>query len=412
MPAPRPQGDTGEITEWPDSSMWAEAPVPAEEQRQRWGRENWTGGSGVSRWFSRPFPRASAARRAGRSVTFLVATLMVGALVWVGHTPAGENSEALEAYREQTLQQNAEAAAAASEGAGNIVPTAVEAELGKGPKIDGPAPGKSTSITLRSGDRNRKGVLSLPEGYTKEQSYPVLLAYPGYKESAQSMHKYTGFDKLPAIVVYMQGVSESWEGAPYSKTKDGEDVRFTMDMLAALNTTYNVDRSRIYATGMSNGGGMVAKLACRKPDVFAAVSAVSGAYYKGTRTNCVQDTHRAPSMLEIHGTEDETISYSGGKRHGGTYLGARELVDQFVARNGCQPTPVTTALAGDVQRQQWPMCTAGTSVVHLRVGDGGHRWPGDASGTSGAASGSAESTSYSLNATTEVWDFLSNHRLT
>ena len=126
----------------------------------------------------------------------------------------------------------------------------------------------------------------------------------------------------------------------------------------------------------------------------------------------MQDTHRAPSMLEIHGTEDETISYSGGKRHGGTYLGARELVDQFVARNGCQPTPVTTALAGDVQRQQWPMCTAGTSVVHLRVGDGGHRWPGDASGTSGAASSSAESTSYSLNATTEVWDFLSNHRLT
>ena len=139
--------------------MWAEAPVPAEEQRQLWNRENWTGGSGVSRWFSRPFPRASAARRAGRSVTFLVATLMVGALVWVGHTPAGENSEALEAYREQTLQQNAEAAAAASEGAGNIVPTAVEAELGKGPKIDGPAQGKSTSITLRSGDRNRKGVL-------------------------------------------------------------------------------------------------------------------------------------------------------------------------------------------------------------------------------------------------------------
>ena len=31
---------------------------------------------------------------------------------------------------------------------------------------------------------------------------------------------------------------------------------------------------------------------------------------------------------------------------------------------------------------------------------------------SGVASSSAESTSYSLNATTEVWDFLSNHRLT
>ncbi|HIW91408.1 MAG TPA: prolyl oligopeptidase family serine peptidase [Candidatus Corynebacterium avicola] len=337
---------------------------------------------------------------------------MVGALVWVGHSPAGENTEALDAYREQTLQENAEAAAAASDGANNIVPTAVEAELGKGPKIDGPAPGDSKTVTVRSSDRNRKGVLSLPEDYSADQSYPVLLAYPGYKESAASMHKYTGFDRHPAIVVYMQGVSDSWEGAPYAKTKDGEDVRFTMDMLAALNTTYNVDKSRIYAAGMSNGGGMVAKLACRKPDVFAAVASVSGAYYSGTRENCVEDTHRAPSMLEIHGTEDETINYSGGRRHGGSYMGARDLVQQFADRNGCQATPVTTALAGDVQRQQWPMCTAGTSVVHLRVGDGGHSWPGDASGASGAASSSAEATSYSLNATTEVWEFLSGHRLT
>lgn len=336
----------------------------------------------------------------------LTATVMVGALVWVGHVPAGENSAALEEYREQTVRDNA---VAASE---SIVPTAAEAELGEGPQLDGPAPGSSTKITLRSGDRTREAILSLPEEYSAEESYPVLLSYHGYRESAQGFHDYAGFDEMPVIAVSMQGIGDSWEGAPYSRTKDGEDVRFTRDMLAALNSTYNVDRSRIYAAGMSNGGGMVAKLACREPGIFAAVASVAGAYYSGTRTNCVDDASRAPSFLEIHGTEDETINYEGGSRHGGRYMAARDLVEDVASRNNCQSAPVTTALAGDVRRQQWPMCSPGTSVVHLRVGDGGHTWPGDASGESGAASDSAEVTSYSLDATTEVWSFLSGHQLT
>jgi polyhydroxybutyrate depolymerase len=58
--------------------------------------------------------------------------------------------------------------------------------------------------------------------------------------------------------------------------------------------------------------------------------------------------------------------------------------------------------------------------VHLRVGDGGHSWPGDDTGRSGAsketrpvgpASGLAEPTSFSMDATTEVWSFVSGHRL-
>lgn len=345
-------------------------------------------------------------RRLSRSAAVLTAVVMVGALVWVGHSPAGENQAALDEYREQTVRENA---VAASE---SIVPTSAEADLGEGPRLDGPSPGNSKKVTLRSGDRNREAILSLPADYDPEESYPVLLAYHGYRETAQGFHDYSGFDRLPVIAVSMQGVDRAWEGAPYAKTKDGEDIRFTRDMLAALNTTYSVDRSRIYATGMSNGGGMVAKLACRQPGLFAAVASVAGAYYSGTRTNCVEDADRAPSFLEIHGTKDETINYQGGSRHGGTYMAARDLVEDVARLNHCQSSPVTTALAGDVRRQQWPMCSPGTSVVHLRVGDGGHTWPGDASGESGAASDSAEVTSYSLDATTEVWTFLSGHHLT
>jgi polyhydroxybutyrate depolymerase len=173
---------------------------------------------------------------------------------------------------------------------------------------------------------------------------------------------------------------------------------------------------------MSNGGGFAAKLACRKPEIFAAVAAVSAAYYPGTHSDCVPGT---TSMLDIHGAQDRTIDYDGGSRHGSPYTAARSLAQEVAGRAGCQSSPVTTSLADNVRRVQWPMCRPSAdgqprSVVHLRVGDGGHSWPGDDTGRSGAsketrpvgpASGLAEPTSFSMDATTEVWSFVSGHRL-
>lgn len=291
----------------------------------------------------------------------------------------------------------------------------VGAELGTGAPVDGPSPGETAKITVDSGGMTRSAIVSLPGDYYPGTPTPVLLAYPGYGQTASEMKGFTGLQDVPAIVVFMQGVQNTWEGAPYSKTSDGQDIRFSIDMLAALNSTYNLDRTRIYAVGMSNGGGFAAKLACRHPDIFAAVAAVSAAYYPGTGGNC---STPSTSFLDIHGVLDDVIGYSGGARHGVVYQPARERAEVLAERNGCSPDPVTTSLAGDVRRVQWTMCRGDRDVVHLRVGDGGHTWPGDSTGTSGGAepgarqaSDTAEATSYSLDATGEVWAFVRAHQL-
>lgn len=290
--------------------------------------------------------------------------------------------------------------------------TQVEAEIGQGPVLSGPAPGSSTTVTIDSGGRSRQAIVSVPVDYSPGSPVPVLLAYPGYQQTASEMQKFAALDDMPAVVVYMQGVQDAWEGAPYAVTSDGEDLQFTRDMLAALNSTYNIDRSRIYATGMSNGGGFAAKLACRMPDVFAAVASVSAAYYPGTGGDCVTPS---TSFLDIHGVQDSTIAYEGGSRHGETYQSARGRTEEMAERDGCSLDPVTTALADDVRRMQWTMCSGDRDVVHLRVEDGGHTWPGDDTGASGGADGpasdAAEATSFSLDASTEVWAFVSAHRL-
>ncbi|MGD8927133.1 MAG: PHB depolymerase family esterase, partial [Thioalkalispiraceae bacterium] len=53
-----------------------------------------------------------------------------------------------------------------------------------------------------------------------------------------------------------------------------DDVKFTVKLIDAINHQYPIDHSRIYATGTSNGGNMVIRLAMEIPEKFAGVAAV------------------------------------------------------------------------------------------------------------------------------------------
>jgi poly(3-hydroxybutyrate) depolymerase len=59
----------------------------------------------------------------------------------------------------------------------------------------------------------------------------------------------------------------------------------TQNILTAVQGTLNIDPTRIYAVGFSNGAGFVNLLACTPStaDVFAAYSMNSAAIYAGTK---------------------------------------------------------------------------------------------------------------------------------
>ena len=44
-----------------------------------------------------------------------------------------------------------------------------------------------------------------------------------------------------------------------------KDVRFIGDLIGALQASYDIDPARIFANGLSNGGGMAFVLSCRMP---------------------------------------------------------------------------------------------------------------------------------------------------
>ena len=98
----------------------------------------------------------------------------------------------------------------------------------------------------------------------------------------------------------------------------------------------NVDRSRIYITGMSNGAMMAYRMACEAPLDIAAIGPVAGTL----AVSC--ERAKPTSVLAIHGLADQNVPFEGGvarKGFGGQTV--RRPVTASIARwreiDGCAP---------------------------------------------------------------------------
>src|SRR5260370_3338252 len=63
-----------------------------------------------------------------------------------------------------------------------------------------------------------------------------------------------------------------------SDTRRMAEVRFISELIDKLEAAYNIDPTRIYANGLSNGGAMAFVLSCPMADRIAAVGTVSAAH--------------------------------------------------------------------------------------------------------------------------------------
>ncbi len=86
--------------------------------------------------------------------------------------------------------------------------------------------------------------------------------------SAENIENVTGFsseaDKEGFIVVYPEGVDGSWNsgyccGSALNMQVD--DVGFILKIIGDVESSHNIDKNRIYATGFSNGAMMSYTLA-------------------------------------------------------------------------------------------------------------------------------------------------------
>lgn len=219
----------------------------------------------------------------------------------------------------------------------------------------------------------RSAVVSVTSNYDPKRPVPILFGFGGWHDSPENYRNYSRFSNTgaaqEAIVVYPRGRENAWEGAPYSRTTRGGDVDFVRQIVGELQKHYNVDMNRIYAVGMSNGGGMAANLACQAPDLMAGVVGVSGAYYNPVNEGCAPGS--VPTFL-VHGSDDKLTHYQGGSLHDAPYLPVMNVINSRAQANGCAPQPVQSELPGGVTQYGFPGCK--DEAVHWRVNGLDHTW--------------------------------------
>ncbi len=289
--------------------------------------------------------------------------------------------------------------------------------------VSEPTSAKATAATdlhgsLLAAGTTRKYHLHIPAG--GEGAAPLVIALHGGGGKASGMNILTHLneiaDRHKFIVCCPEGIDHKWNDGRRATENGVDDVSFVRVLIEQLCDRYEIDRSRVYATGISNGGFLAQRLALTLPQSIAAVASVAASVADELRVIC--NSNKPVPILLVLGTEDPLIPFQGGTVGGvfgpkGSVLSAAESIDFWVKHNRCrseakllwqsEPEGGMTAKQMLYESEQ-----AGCPVMVFEIEGGGHTWPGGFQYYSKRFIGK---TCRSFDASEEIWKFFRHHRI-
>jgi polyhydroxybutyrate depolymerase len=273
--------------------------------------------------------------------------------------------------------------------------------------------------TLLSSGEKREYLLYVPGSYDRTKPTPLVISLHGAALWPASQMKISQWNRVADghgfIVVYPSGTTvtggdgtgvlpKAWVMEPERRLL--ADVRFISELIDTLETTYNIDPTRIYVNGLSNGGGMAFALSCTLSQRIAAVGAVAAAQV--LPWNWCTDSRPVP-MITFHGTADPVVPYNGGRSWASPkpFPSVSTWAANWAQRNRCAEIPIDSAVAGDVTRREYRNCADDAAVVLYTIRGGGHAWPGGRPMPEWIVG----HTTRSIDATILMWAFFREHRL-
>jgi polyhydroxybutyrate depolymerase len=252
--------------------------------------------------------------------------------------------------------------------------------------------------------------LYVPKSYDRARPTPLVISMHGgglWGAAQMEMSQWNAVaDEQGLIVVYPSGVGGGGPRAWHvGGGRSARDVRFIADLIDTLRASYTIDPTRIYADGLSNGGGMAVLLSCTMSDRIAAVGLVAAAHFLPWSAY-----QRAVPMIAFHGTDDRFTPYQGGTSwvaRGHVFPSIPTFTANWARRNRCGAKPAESAVAADVTRLAYTGCADDAAVVLYTIHGGGHTWPGGGP----MPEWFAGSTTTSVDASREAWAFFRAHPL-
>jgi polyhydroxybutyrate depolymerase len=263
-----------------------------------------------------------------------------------------------------------------------------------------PPPRVGTTVnTMAFGGLDRSYRLHTPAGLGAAAPLVVML-HGAFGDGEQAETSY-GWDQLADsakfVVAFPDGVGHTWNAhgcCGKAEQENVDDVGFITTMVGEISAALPIDKSRVYVTGISNGGIMSYALACNS-GIFAAIGPDAA-----TQLDACPAPHPT-SVIHIHGTADRLVPYDGGQ--GASTVNGPSIpdVNAFWRKvNHCGPPdvtnkpPVTTSTAA---------CADHRSVELITIEGGRHQWPG------GTTFLERFGPQHALNATQTIWQFFAAH---
>jgi len=259
------------------------------------------------------------------------------------------------------------------------------------------APGQTQRVAIP--DTGRAMLIHLPAGFDPARPAPLLFAFHGSGEDGAAVlrksHLEATSDRHGFILAAPDGGIPAnggfvWNipGVPsvtgrMPDPSDANDVAFVERAIGWLAAQHCVDRTRVYATGISGGGRMSSLLGCIAADRFAAIAPVvglrAGIPLKSDPQRPDPATCR-PSrpvpVIAFAGDKDTTNPIEGGGAPYWQYsMHAAEA--RWAALDGCASALARRQVTAQVYEEGFAGCRAGSAVVARITIGGTHNWVAD-----------------------------------
>ena len=279
-------------------------------------------------------------------------------------------------------------------------------------------PGQKYNMTFNGMERSY--LIFTPSSYDPDIPTPLVVGLHGGGSDSEGMQNFSAFNRVGEeegfLVVYPDAYEKNWNDGRNADhpahIENIDDVGFIRILIANLRQEYNIDISRIYLTGASNGAMMTYRMACEATDLFAAFAPVIGNLPKPLKNTC---TPSGPApMIIMNGTDDPLVPYDGGPVTGGNkdlgkVLSTNDTMNIWINNNGCSSTLTESLTINDKKLDGTELYIYEYSTdcrnhpVKLYKFDGaGHTWPGGAQYLSRWMIGKV---SEEIDATEVIWDF-------
>ena len=276
----------------------------------------------------------------------------------------------------------------------------------------------------------------VPPGLGRRTPAPLLLGLHGCTQSALDFAAATRWDQLADRHAFLLVLPEqspaanpqrcwNWFRTEHQQSTAGEPAILAGIVEAVAGATaWRVDRARVFAVGLSAGAAMALTLGVTHPGTFAALGVHSGPAFGSAsgprdalaglrgRGPAAPPTGRAiPPLVVVQGTRDTTVTPANAPAVAEQWArfraADRSLAAVPLTRADTLVRPVTGA--GPTARRghrvdRWAPPGRGAVLEVWTVEGLGHAW-------SGGAAGGSFSDPRGPRASTEMWRFLSRHRL-